>query len=192
MPSDSSVPEFWDTRFRGGVTPWDAGGTPYRLQQWLRRPRQRLRVLVPGAGSGYELRLFAEHGHEVVAIDFSDAAIEAARRHGHAVVKADFFRYAESGFDLVYERAFLCALPRRLWRDWALRVAELVRPGGELAGFFYLDRNERGPPYGTSRDELERLRSDAFALVEDLDIAPEQSLAVFRDKEIWQVWRRRL
>lgn len=192
MPSDSSIPEFWDTRFRGGVTPWDAGGVPSRLREWLPGRRRRLRVLIPGAGSGYELALFAEHGHDAMAIDFSDAAIEAAQRHGHRVVKADFFSYAESGFDLVYERAFLCALPRRLWPDWARRVAALVRPGGELAGFFYLDDNERGPPFGTSRDELARLRGGAFELTEDRDIPAGQSLPVFKGKEIWQVWKRRL
>ena len=189
MPSDSSIPEFWDTRFRGGVTPWDAGGVPLRLVEWLRSRSRGLRVLLPGAGAGYEAALFAEQGHDVVAIDFSDAAVEAA---AGLVRKADFFTFAETGFDLVYERAFLCALPRRLWPQWAGRMAELVRPGGELAGFFYLDDNERGPPFGTSRGELERLRGAAFRLTNDEDIAPAQSLPVFKGKEIWQVWKRQL
>lgn len=192
MSSDSSIPGFWDTRFRDGVTPWDAGGVPPQLTQWLSRRSSRLRVLIPGAGTGYEARFFAARGHDVVAIDFSDAAIEAAQRRGHRVLKADFFTWGEGGFDLVYERAFLCALPRRLWAQWAGRMAELVRPGGELAGFFYLDDNERGPPFGTSRTELERLRGEAFELVEDGAIAPEQSAPVFKGKEIWQVWKRRL
>jgi hypothetical protein len=55
------------------------------------------------------------------------------------VRQADFFApIAEAPFDLVYERAFLCALPRRLWPSWATRVAELVKPGGRLAGTFLL------------------------------------------------------
>jgi hypothetical protein len=171
------------------VTPWDAGGVPPRLVEWLRGRAQPMRVLIPGAGSGYEAALFAGHGHEVVAIDFSDAAVGAAAGR---VRKADFFAYPERGFDLVYERAFLCALPRRLWPRWAERVAELVRPGGELAGFFYMDDNERGPPFGTSREGLAALRADAFDLAEAADIPPQQSAPVFKGKEIWQVWRRRL
>jgi hypothetical protein len=189
LAQDSSRPEFWDSRFRSGATPWDAGGVPPRLVEWLRLRAQPMRVLIPGAGTGYEAALFAGQGHEVVAIDFSDAAVEAAAGR---VQKADFFTYPERGFDLVYERAFLCALPPRLWAQWAHRVGELVRPGGELAGFFYMDDNERGPPFGTSRAELERLRAAAFELAQDKDIPPEQSLPVFRRKEIWQVWRRRL
>jgi thiopurine S-methyltransferase len=183
-------------RFRGGVTPWDAGGAPPRLVAWLESRTEPMRVLIPGCGSGYEAAEFAARGHEVLAIDFSDAALEAAqrvlKRFPGVLKKADFFALAGELFDLVYERAFLCALPRRLWPDWGRRVAELVRPGGELAGFFYLDDNERGPPYGIRREGLQALLSDRFTLSEDLPLAASESLPVFQGKEVWQVWRRKL
>jgi SAM-dependent methyltransferase len=163
--------------------------------QWL-RGHPPGKILIPGCGTGYEVRLFAEHGHDVLGIDFSDAAIEAARRElgalSRSVRKADFFRMQEGPFDLVYERAFLCALPRALWPDWGRRVAELVRPGGELAGFFYLDDNPRGPPFGISQQALENLLAPSFVLEENLPIPAAQSLPVFQGKEIWQVWKRRL
>jgi SAM-dependent methyltransferase len=196
MAQDSSRPEFWDTRFRDGVTPWDAGRAPRKLEIWLGDKKSPQKVLIPGCGTGYEVRLFAEHGHDVLAIDFSDAAIDAARRELGAlsglVKKADFFNLQEGPFDLVYERAFLCALPRVLWPDWGRRVAELVRPGGELAGFFYIDDNPRGPPFGVSRERLNELRGKAFEVTENQALRAEQSLPVFQGKEIWQVWKRRL
>jgi hypothetical protein len=71
-------------------------------------------------------------------------------------------------------------------------MAELVRPGGELAGFFYLDDNPRGPPFGTSRAELKRLLEPSFQNTADEPVPPEESIAVFKRKEIWQVWKRRL
>ena len=195
MAQDSSRPEFWDTRFRGGVTPWDAGDSPAFLKEWLGR-RAPCRVLIPGCGTGYEVRLFAQHGHQVLAIDFSDAAVEAARVQlgelSSLVSKADFFAFDAEPFDLVYERAFLCALPRRLWPDWARRVAELVRPGGELAGFFYLDDNERGPPFGVAPHALRGMLQHEFDLTEEKPIPPQQSIPVFKGKEVWQVWRRKL
>jgi SAM-dependent methyltransferase len=191
LAQDSSRPEFWDTRFRERVTPWDAGGAPPKLARWL-KGRPRMSVLVPGCGTGYEVRLFAEQGHDVLGIDFSDAALDAARALGLQVRKADFFALSEGPFDLVYERAFLCALPRPRWPDWARRMAELVRPGGELAGFFYMNDNERGPPFGTDRATLERLRGGAFALAEDEAVAPGESIPVFQGREIWQVWKRPL
>ena len=95
-------------------------------------------------------------------------------------------------FDLVYDRAFLCELPRPRWGDCAQRMAQLVRPGGELAGFFFLDDNPKGPPFGTSRAGLAGLLEGAFELSEDRPVPPEQSLPVFQRTEIWQVWKRRL
>ena len=196
MAQDSSRPDFWDTRFRGGVTPWDAGGVPAQLSAWVASRQSPMKILVPGCGSGHEVRLFARHGHDVLAIDFSDAAIEAAgkelRELSSLLKKADFFDFDGGPFDLVYERAFLCALPRRLWPQWARRVAELVRPGGELAGFFYLDDNERGPPFGIAPHALRAALQGDFELTEEKAIPPEESIPVFRRKEVWQVWRRKL
>ena len=196
MPQDSSRPDFWDVRYRGGVTPWDAAGVPPALERWLGDRAETWRVLVPGCGAGYEVRRFAGLGHDVLAIDFSDAAIDAAGRElgplSSRVVKADFFAFATEPFDVVYERAFLCALPRSRWLRWAERVADLVRPGGVLAGFFYFDDNLRGPPFGIASSELQRLLSGAFALTQDLAIPAAEALPVFQGKERWQVWTRRL
>ena len=176
------------------MTPWDAGGVPPQLAIWLESKPGPLKVLVPGCGTGYEVGFFADRGHDVLGIDFSDAAIEAARRHSQPtlVKQADFFRMEEGPFDLVYERAFLCALPRAVWPEWARRMAERVRPGGELAGFFYIDDNPRGPPFGISRQDLAQLLDASFLLEQDLPVPAAQSLPVFKGREIWQVWRRRL
>lgn len=195
MAQDSSLPGFWDTRYRGGVTPWDAGGVPAQLMKWL-KPHRKAGVLVPGCGAGYEVRAFAEHGDEVTAIEFSDAAIEAARRElgslANLVKRADFFSFTTAPYDVLYERAFLCALPRGMWPRWAARAAALVRPGGELAGFFFFDDNERGPPFGISQPRLDELLDPFFALEASVDIPPAESIPVFKGKERWQVWRRKL
>jgi len=92
-------------------------------------------VLVPGCGSGYEIRQFAERGDDVLGIDFSDAALERARKLALPARQADFFALDERPFDVVYERTFLCALPRHRWPAWSARMPMLVRPGGLLAGW---------------------------------------------------------
>jgi SAM-dependent methyltransferase len=191
---DSARPEFWDERFATGITPWDFGGVPPDLKRYLgARVHGRLRVLVPGCGAAHEVRYFAELGHAVIGIDFSDAALQTALKvlgpFSDCLVKADFFRMQPAVFDLVYERAFLCALPRARWRDWGARVSSLVRSGGVLAGFFYFDDNRRGPPFGIASDFLAELL-ERFELTEDKPAT--QSLAVFQGKERWQVWKRRL
>jgi SAM-dependent methyltransferase len=196
LAQDSSRADFWDTRFRGGVTPWDAAGVPRKLSAWLEGAAAPARVLIPGCGSGHEVRAFAARGHDVLAIDFSEAAIEAAQAVlGPLAVhvrQADFFDFPAGPFDLVYERAFLCALPRRMWAHWAARMAELVRPGGELAGFFFFDDNEKGPPFGAAPHALTGLLNENFILRKDEEIPPGESLPVFKGKERWQVWKRKL
>jgi SAM-dependent methyltransferase len=142
------------------------------------------------------VKLFAERGDDVLGIDFSDAAIESAERRlgklARRVRKADFFALAEAPFDLVYERTFLCALPRREWPRWAARMAELVRPGGRIAGFFFYDDNERGPPFGISAAQLHALLHPTFDMTEDEGVPASESVPVLAGRERWQVWKRRL
>jgi hypothetical protein len=100
-----------------------------------------------------------------------------------------FAPIAGAPFGMVYERAFLCALPRRLWTDWGRRMAQLVEAGGLLAGFFYFDAGERGPPFPLhATGELAALLEPAFRRIEDA--AVPDSIDVFRGKERWQVWER--
>lgn len=191
---DPAKPEFWEKRFREGVTPWDAGRVPAALSEFLKTESRGQRVLIPGCGSSYEARALAETGFDVLAIDYAAAAVERAQQTlgplAHLVRFADFFEFDANGpFDLIYERAFLCALPRRLWPAYAQRVADLLRPGGQLAGFFFFDDNERGPPFGLKRGELEVLLGGHFEQI--ANAAVENSIAVFAGREHWQVWRRK-
>jgi SAM-dependent methyltransferase len=187
-------PQFWDKRFRDSFTPWDAGGVPAALKLFLAQEPHGRRVLVPGCGSGYEVRAFAEAGHEVLAVDFARAAIERAQRIlgplADRVRLADFFDFDfVAPFDLVYERAFLCALPRRLWASYAPRLSQLLKPEGRLAGFFYFDEGERGPPFGLKAGELDTLLGEHFVRIADAEV--NDSIPIFAAKERWHVWSLR-
>jgi SAM-dependent methyltransferase len=193
---DPAGPEFWDLRYEARFAPWDAGKVPAQLRAFsLPVGAARRSILVPGCGSAWDVRFLAESGWDVLGIDFSAEALTAARAvlgpHGDRVRQADFFApMSEAPFAVVYERAFLCALPRRLWNDWGRRVAQLVEPGGLLAGYFYFDEGERGPPFPLhSHEELAGLLEPAFERVEDAPVP--DSIPVFAGRERWQVWRRR-
>jgi hypothetical protein len=193
--ADSSLPDFWDTRYQTNVMPWDAGRVPDALRRHLATFPAAGRVLVPGCGSAYEVRCLAEHGFDVLAIDFSVAAVARARKElglfADRVRQADFFDFDLGGrpFDVIYERAFLCALPQRLWPRYAERSAQVLAPGGRIAGFFYFDDSPRGPPFGTGDAQLQALLSPWFDRIEDEPVM--DSLPVFQGKERWQLWVRR-
>ena len=192
MAQDSSRPDFWETRYQQGVTPWDAGQMPRQFVDFATRRPAGERVLVPGCGSGYEVRGLAEHGAQVLAVDFSPAAVTLARdvlgEHADCVQQGDFFLIDQPPFDWVYERALLCALPPKVWADWGRKMAELVKPGGVLAGYFFFADTPKGPPFGTTPDQLAELLGAHFTLLEQ---APaDDSLPVFAGREQWMVWQR--
>jgi hypothetical protein len=187
-------PDFWCKRFGEGVTPWDAGRVPEAFAAFIAAQAQPLNTLIPGCGSAWEAAHLATAGWPVTALDFSPAAVTRAREVlGNAPVDllcADFFTFSPAQpYTLIYERAFLCALPRKLWADWGRRVAELLPPGGLLAGYFFLCDQAKGPPFGILPAQLDDLLATDFACL--LDVPVTDSIPVFAGRERWQVWQRR-
>jgi SAM-dependent methyltransferase len=195
---DPLAPAFWDERFDREFTPWERGAAPPELRAFVAQlsgtRREPLTVLAPGCGSAHELALMLDAGWDATAIDFSPSAVARAQalagRWADRIVQADFFTYTPARpLDLVYEQAFLCALPRARRPDVAARWAGLLAPGGLLAGYFFFDDVPKGPPFGIARPELDALLAPYFDCVVDEAVA--DSIPVFQNKERWMVWRRR-
>ncbi len=190
----STEMEFWDGRYRAGRMPWDFRGVPRALMDWLQRTGKTGRVLIPGCGSGYEVRAFAERGWDVVAVDFSPSAVSRAQTElgalGERVVLADFFGedFGGAKFDVVYERTFLCSLPPDRWPEYARRVAESLVAGGKLLGFFFYGEEDEPPPFPLTAQQVELVLGKAFKLVSDEAVT--DSLPMFAGRERWQVWKK--
>jgi hypothetical protein len=198
MPEFSSrdplSPAFWDERFDRAFTPWDRGGAPTELRAFVAQTPGRMSALLPGCGSAWELALMLEAGWDATAIDFSPAAVARAKRlagqWADRILQADFFAYTpQQSLDLVYEQAFLCALPRARWPEVAQRWSDLLSSGGLLAGYFFFDGAPKGPPFGIARAELDALLAPHFDCIADQEVT--DSIPVFAGKERWMVWRRR-
>ena len=190
---DPLSPAFWDERFERGFTPWERGGVPEALRGFVQSFARPLVTLIPGCGSANELGYLCQAGWDATAIDFSPAAVEAGRAVAGAwadrVVLADFFAYQPPReLDCIYERAFLCAMPRTMWPQVAERWGALLPAGGLLAGFFFFDETPKGPPFGASRSALDSLLTPQFACI--ADAAVTDSIPIFAGKERWMVWRR--
>ncbi len=187
-------PDFWCKRFGEGVTPWDAGRVQGDFASFVAARTQPLNTLIPGCGSAWEASHLADHRWPVTALDFSPTAVACAREvladQAVDLVCADFFAWQPAqALDLIYERAFLCALPRKLWADWGKRVAELLPPGGLLAGYFFVCEQLKGPPFGILPEQLDALLLPNFECLTDQPVA--DSIPVFAGRERWQIWRRR-
>jgi hypothetical protein len=191
---DPRSPAFWDERFARGFTPWTRGGVPEALQAFVAESRQALVTLIPGCGSAFELAFLCGAGWDATAIDFSAAAVDAGKavagKWRDRVMLDNFFTYAPARpVECIYERAFLCAMPRAMWPQVAARWAELLPEGKLLAGFFFFDDAPKGPPFGASPAELDALLAPYFDCIEDAAVT--DSIPIFEGKERWMRWRRR-
>jgi len=190
---DPLDPAFWDERFAKAFTPWDRGGVPQALREFVGRQPRPLVSLIPGCGSAYELVYLCEAGWDATAIDFAPEAVARGKalagQWGARIVEADFFAWQPPRLvELIYECAFLCALPPNLRTQLVARWARLLQPGGQVAGFFYFDQTIKGPPFGIERAELERLMAPYFECVEDQSV--DDSIPIFAGKEHWMVFQR--
>lgn len=192
---DSSRTAFWTKRWDAGKIPWDLGGVPVALQRFLARPMLQTRVLIPGCGSGYEVRAFHETGHHVSAIDLAETAVARAREVlgplADRVILGNFFKhdFAANQYGLIYERGFLCSLPPARWPDYVARMAALIPPGGRLVGLFLYGEEPEPPPFPLTQDTAAALFRGRFRLSLDEPVN-EKSVSVYQGMEHWQEWER--
>ena len=157
----------WDQRWAQGTTSWDHGRASPPLADYVNRYDMRGRAVVPGCGSGHEVRLLARKGLEVTGIDFAEGAIAKARSipvvNGEKYLQSNWLKLQASlgsQFDWVVEHTCLCALEPWHRAEYADAVEFALRYGGHFLGVFYLDPpNPNGPPFGISPGELNELFS---------------------------------
>lgn len=190
---------FWEQSYQAHATPWDLGGpTPVFARLIREQAVPKGRLLIPGAGRGYDALAFVEAGFEVTAIDLSETACqqlrEAATKRGVTldVRQGDFFALQAAGcFDAVLEYTFYCAIApeqRAAYRD---QMARLLRPGGLLVGLFFplnAPRPNEGPPYGVDVEAIKASFSSRFELLQEA--WPPDSIKPRRGNEVLMFWRR--
>ena len=196
-PSDDSFrTSFWVKRWEGGKLPWDLGHVPPDLSSFLTRTGfAPARVLIPGCGSGYEVRAFHQAGYDVEAIDFSAPAVAHAREVlgplGERVIEGNFFKhdFGAKRYGLIYERGFLCCFAPSHWEEYVARISNLLLPGGRLVGLFLYGDEPEPPPYPLTKETAAALLGKSFRLVADQQAAAD-TVPVYRGLEHWQEWER--
>ena len=159
------------------------------------------RCLVPGCGRGYDVTIIASATRYCLGVDIAPAAISSARERleqqfemaQHLVVDpqpplgscefkcANFFdldtEHPENLFDLVYDYAFLSVLDPRIRKDWAAKMAKLVKIGGELTTVIWpimTKAKESGPPFSVTLEQVrDLLMPEGFEIIELYTLSPE-------------------
>ncbi len=181
---------YWNQRYLDNNTPWDAGAPTRPIKDYIDSLKdQSLKILVPGAGNGHEVRYLFEKGFKNVWI--CDWAIEALNRFSESLpdfpksqlLNIDYFKISHR-FDLIIEQTFFCALSPDLRERYVGKTAALLQDEGRLVGLLFANLFPfEGPPFGGSKEEYLQLFSSQFK-IEKLEICynsitPRQNQELF-------------
>lgn len=165
----------WNKAYEEDDTPWDKGYASPPLVEFLERHRVEGSALVPGCGTGHDVRLLVGQGADVVGMDIATGAIQKAE--GFPRVSNE--RYAEGDFlnpefdhlaryDWVVEHTCLCAIELDERIAYAEALSRVLKPGGHFLAIFYRevsDYSGDGPPHPISKEASNALFA-GFELVE--------------------------
>ncbi len=141
-------------------------------------------VLVPGCGSGHDVRAIAAASpdSEVVGLDVASGALDRARQYAvcgretyHLGNLFDLPSEMTSRFEWVFEHTCFCAIELRQRQDYVRAIFQALKPEGALLAIFFLDPWDPGtepegggPPFAVTREELDTLFGKDFELLEEL------------------------
>jgi len=155
---------YWDQRYTENKLGWDVGNITTPLKEFIDQlPGKDLKILVPGAGKGYEAGYLFEQGFKAVyVLDISEKPLRDFRQRypefpESQLLVGNFFDLELNNFDLILEQTFFCALLPKDRERYAQKMRQLLKEGGLIAGLFFdFPLTNQGPPFGGS---LEMYRS---------------------------------
>ncbi len=169
----------YDRRAEDFLSRYERVDTAEIHTEWLSLlPSTQLLVLDVGAGSGRDAAWFAKQGHEVVAVEPSDALREAARdRHPSARIQwiddrlpgLEDVHDLDYRFDLILLNGVWMHVPHSSRKRAFRKLTGLLKPGGHVV--FSLRSEQPGDErttYSTSVAELRHLsRAHALEFLQD-------------------------
>jgi methyl halide transferase len=190
----------WNARWTAGDTPWEKGTPHPAIVTFAAVTPPAGRILVPGCGSGHDVRAIAAGSPSatVIGIDIAPAALAAAkafpRTGGESYLQGDFLAGAAATlepFDWIIEHTCFCAIPPSRRADYAAAAMAALRTGGHLAAVFFTDpENEdpTSPPFRCDEPEIDALFGRHFATVATLTGIPTHPGR--ENREIWRIMRK--
>jgi thiopurine S-methyltransferase len=186
---------FWHERWTTKSIGFHEGKPNSYLARFASRLDGHARVLVPLCGKSEDLAFLAGHGHTVVGVELVEDAVRQfvdehcltpARevRGEHVVYNAGSVTIVAGdvlttttellgGFDAVYDRAALVALPPDVRRQYVAHLRAMAPPAARvlLVAFEYDQSKKAGPPFAVMPDEVAALY--AGAAIEDVASGPD-------------------
>lgn len=162
---------FWENRYETNNTGWDVGNITTPMKAYIDQIHNKdLKILIPGAGNGYEFDYLISKGFKnVTVIDIAkQPLINLEKRNPdfkEHFIQIDFFEF-QGDFDLILEQTFFCALEPSKRTNYVDKMHSLLRANGKLAGLLFdFSLTEVGPPFGGCKEEYLNLFNNKFKII---------------------------
>jgi len=155
--------EYWSKRYLDAQTGWDIGYPSTPLKEYIDQLEDKsIRILIPGAGNGYEAEyLFNKGFKNTFVLDISAIPLKAFKKRVpefpySQLLHDNFFEHQET-YDLILEQTFFCSFePSKENRIlYGQKMATLLESGGKLAGLWFTHplTKDSKRPFGGSKEE---------------------------------------
>lgn len=186
---------YWEERYQKKETGWDVGKITPPLKAYIDQIENKaLKILIPGAGNGYEFDYLIEKGfYNVYVIDFARQPLDNLKirnpKYKDNFIQGNFFEWNDT-FDLVIEQTFFCALNPQLRTNYVSKMYSMLKPNGKIAGLLFdFPLTEVGPPFGGSKEEYLNLFSEIYH-IKTLEKA-HNSIKPRENKELFFIFEKK-
>lgn len=169
---------FWESLWQRSETRWDLSVVSPPLAAYadqIPTDKRSLKILIPGCGNGHEAIYLLRNGFSnITMLDIAPTAVESLRQRLDAetpgwesslrLVCGDFFEH-EDTYDLILEQTFFCALDPGVRQAYVLKMKDLLKNKGKLAGLLFDRAFPGGPPFGGNKAEYQPLFEEHFHIL---------------------------
>lgn len=184
--------EFWQNRWLNNKTGWDIGFAAPPITEFVDLITDKdISILIPGAGNAYEAEYLHNKGfNNVIVMDIAELPLQnfAERVPGFPkehLLNENFFDH-KGEYDLILEQTFFVAIDPAMRSNYMLKMHELLKPGGVLAGLLIFDKESSpgGPPYIDTFDGYKKYFLNELFEVKRFEVA-ENSIKPRAGREIF-------
>ena len=168
--------EYWQTRYEEDSTGWDLGKISSPLKEYIDQLTDKtIRILIPGAGNGYEAEYLWNSGFKnVFVLDIAPAPLANLKKRipdlpEEQLIEQDFFKHKDN-YDLILEQTFFCSFPpiKMNRTKYATKMVSLLKEKGKLVGVYFdfpLTDDMENRPFGGSLREYRTYFQPYFNLL---------------------------
>lgn len=162
---------YWENRYIKNQIGWNIGYPSTPLKTYIDQLEDKsIRILIPGAGNGYEAEYLWHNGFKnIYILDIAKQPLDNLKSRlpefpEEQLLNMNFFDL-NIDFDLILEQTFFCALKPSERERYVEKTNQLLKSNGKLVGlFFNFELTESGPPFGGNMATYRSLFRNLFEI----------------------------